>query len=354
MKRIRTRNRIDTLANEQRASPIRWGKRAYFAILLGLGLLGINWAVGDAVILRADGLVTAARSVSGAIYPARVVNVLVRAGQHVRAGDVVIELESADMLRDLAQLTAQNADLALREVQVRTRVMALAALLPLADRHARESASVRSQLDRLAVSGLVSSQRRDQALGTEYDAAARLAGLQAEAGLLGNELPTVVDARRQAGERLRQLGTFYDSGRVRAARDGIIGAQVPAQGQVVKVGDDLLQVFSAETSVVAYLPDIYLFTLQPGDQVTLTGGSISADGVIEALLGVTDALPQEFQSTFRPRDRSRIVRVRLAAGSGFALSQKVQVRGCAMGWCWRTHPASDLVATLWQRLVKWA
>ena len=334
MQRLKKRTRIDVLANEQRTSPVRWGRRVYLAILFGLGLIGLNYAVGDAIILRADGLVVTDRSVAGAVYGARVAKVLVRQGQRVSAGDVVVELESVDMLRDIAQVSSQNADLALREMQVRTRAGTLEALLPLGERHARESAKVISDLDRMSAAGLVSSQRKEQALESEYDTASRLAGLKAEASMLKNELPIVTQARSQAGDRLRQLVSFYDEGRVRAPRDGTAGTKIPVLGQVVKFGDELLEIYADDKSVLAYLPDIYLFGLKPGDRVSLSGGSAHAEGVVESMLTVADALPPEFQSTFRPRDRSLLARIRLDAGHSLAVSQKVQVRGCALGWCW--------------------
>lgn len=315
-------------------------------------MLGLNWAVGDALILRADGLVIADRSVAGATYAARVSKVLVREGQRVAVGDVVAELESSDMLRDIAQVSAQNADLTVRVAQLRARAVTLGALLPLAERRARESANVVGKLDRMANAGVISSQRFDQALGSEYEAASRLAGLHAEAALLANELPLLASARERAGDTLRQLEVFYDHGLIRAARDGTAGTRVPAVGQVVKVGDELLQIYDAQTSVLAYLPDTYLFALSLGNRVVLNGGQDRAEGVVDALLGVTDALPPEFQSTFRPRDRSRLIRIRLTGGGrGFAVSQKVQVRGCALGWCWRSSSGPMAFTSFWQRLT---
>lgn len=177
------------------------------------------------------------------------------------------------------------------------------------------------------------------------------AGLHAEATLFANEMPLIVRARERAGKTLQQLEAFYDNGIIRAMRDGTVGARVPSPGQVVKFGDDLLQIHGDEASLLAYLPDIYLFALVPGDRVELKGGSARVEGVVEALLAVTDALPPEFQSTFRPRDRSRLLRIRLPAEHGFAVSQKVQVRGCALGWCWHSHPVPGLVASLWYRFV---
>jgi multidrug resistance efflux pump len=255
------------------------------------------------------------------------------------------------MLRDIAQVSAQNADLTEREVQMQTRAGTLAALLPLAERRARESSDVIGKLDQMSGKGLVSSERLDQALGSQYDSASRLVGLRAEASLLANELPMVARARARAAETLQQLDTFYNGGVIRAGRDGIVGAHVPALGQVVKVGDELLQIYGGQTSVLAYLPESYLFALQPGDRVEVSGGQARAEGTVEALLAVTAALPPEFQSMFRPRDRGRLVRIRLTEEHGLAVAQKVQIHGCAFGWCWHTHPAAGLAASLWRQLA---
>jgi multidrug resistance efflux pump len=239
------------------------------------------------------------------------------------------------MLRDIAQMSAQNVDLAERELQLRSRAATLVSLRPLAERHARESADVVHNLDSVSNIGLVTSQRLDQALGSRYDAASRLTGLQAESALLKNELPMVVSMRERAAETLNQLEAFYDKGQIRAERDGIVGPRVPSPGQVVKVGDELMQIYSGGKRVLAYLPDGYLFSVKPGDRVELTGRQGSADGVVDALLNVTDTLPPEFQSTFRPRDRGQLLRIRLVEDRNFAVSQKVRVYGCTLGWCWR-------------------
>jgi len=57
-------------------------------------------------------------------------------------------------------------------------------------------------------------------------------------------------------------------------------------------------------------------------------------GEVEEILAVADALPAEFQNMFRPRDRSRLVRISLPDDQPFAVTQKVTVRGCVLGLCW--------------------
>ncbi|MCK1975366.1 hypothetical protein LNK20_22035, partial [Bacillus safensis] len=74
--------------------------------------------------------------------------------------------------------------------------------------------------------------------------------------------------------------------------------------------------------------------VRKGMTVNVSGGAQSAKGKIETILTVADALPAEFQNMFRPRDRSRLIRIALANENPFAVSQKVTISGCAFGYCW--------------------
>jgi multidrug resistance efflux pump len=332
MKSIRARLRVDTLPNQRRSDPIRWGRRIYFAICAGLLLL-LDYAFGDMVLLRAHGLVVNDRYVMAATYRGKIAAVRVKEGQQAAVGDVLMEIESLDILKDVAQLSTQNAELATREAQLSIRVAVARDLLPLAERHARESASATAVIDNMNIRGLINLTRMDQALGAEYATAARLAELKSEMDVLETQLPLIRASHRRAAAALRQLETIYDNGIVRAPRAGLVGSRVPPPGQVVKFGDELLQLHGQDSVVLAYLPETYLFTLEPEDRVTVHSGSAGATGTIEAILLVTDALPPEFQNMFRPRDRSRLLRVRLPEGHSLAVAQKVTVRGCVLGWC---------------------
>jgi multidrug resistance efflux pump len=339
MQRIRKRPRLDKLLNQQRSVEIAWGRRLYLALLCGFALALLNYFVGDALELRADGIILTDRQIVAATYPAKVSAVYVKEGEIVPRGALLVELQSADMLKDIADLSLRNADLAARETQLRVTAASVQSLLPLAQRNAREGSDALARIDTLSDRGLVSIQSMTQALSSGYDAAAKLADLRGQAEILGDQLTLVEQSHRRAGEALAQLEAFYDRGAVRAVADGAVGSHVPVIGQVVKFGDELLQVYGDNAYILAYLPDIYWFAVSPGDIVEVSGGmgSRSSVGTVEEILGVADALPPEFQNAFRPRDRSRLVRIRLPAGHGFAISQKVRIGGCALGWCWRSR-----------------
>jgi multidrug resistance efflux pump len=337
MQRIKKRPRLDTLVSQQRSgSPVSWSRRVYLGLIGVFGFILLDYAAGDAVILRAHGIVLTDRAMIAATYSAKIAAVRVREGESVEAGQVLVELESAEMLRDIADLAARNADLAMRETQLRVKRATLASLLPLAERHAGESLQQIQRIDTMANGGLIPASRLDQALLSRYESAAKLAELRGQEETLSGELSHIERAHRRASDALSQLETFYDQGLVRAAAGGVVGAKVPMPGQVVKFGEELLQVNGQRAYVLAYLPELYLFAVKPGDRVDVTGGSgNSAVAELDAILTVADALPAEFQNMFRPRDRSRLVRLSLPADTPFAVSQKVRVRGCALGWCWR-------------------
>jgi multidrug resistance efflux pump len=340
MQYIRKRPRLDTLLNQQRASNAAWGRWLYLVLLAGLALALVNHFLGAAIMLRADGILLTDRQIVAATYPAKVVAVHVKEGDAVTAGKVLIELESADMLKDIADLAARNADLAVRQAELRGRVATVAALLPLAERNGRESKDAIARMDSLSDRSLVPTRIITQALAAGYDTAAKLAELHAQSDMLSQQLSLVEQTHTRASSALAQLEAFYDRGSVRANDSGVVGSRVPSVGQVAKFGDELLQVYGAKAYVLAYLPDIYLFAVRPGDRVEVTGGagSRTVPGVVDAILDVADALPPEFQNMFRPRDRSRLVRISLPKDHGFAISQKVEIGGCIFGWCWTATP----------------
>src|SRR6516164_7862753 len=159
MRRIRNRSRLDTLVNQKRiGSPVAWGKRIYLALVTVLGLLVLNYAVGDAIILRADGTVLKDRYIVAATYPAKVLRVNVREGQEVQAGQELVELESSEMLNEISELSIRASELSIREAQLRNRRNTVTSLLPLAERHASESNTQISRLDAIKARGLVSAQ----------------------------------------------------------------------------------------------------------------------------------------------------------------------------------------------------
>jgi multidrug resistance efflux pump len=334
IRRLKTRERLDTLRNDKRGKPAMWGRRIYVALMALLGLALVDYMVGDVVLLRGEGMVLTNRSVLSAGYPAMVVDVHVKEGDAVEAGALLVQLESADMLRDIADLAGRTADLAGRESQLKVRRDNIGAVLPLAERAARENSESIAKLDRLSSSGYASARYRDQTLTAGLDSAGRASDLRSQANAVDDELALVQQSRSRAVDALARLERVYSQGSLKAPVSGVIGARIPTVGQVVRFGDELLQIHGSQAYVLAYVPDLYVATPQPGQKVRVSSGMTSVTGEIEKVLPVADALPPEFQNLFRPRQRSRLVRVSLPPGHGFVLQQTVSVHGCLLGLCW--------------------
>ena len=186
----------------------------------------------------------------------------------------------------------------------------------------------------MSAKGLISALSKGDALRGSLQASERVADLGSQGAATEIELDLVEKARLVSGNAMDQLTSMYDGGNVRATAAGEVGVKVPIPGQVVSFGDELMQINGGNAYILAYLPDQYLFGVEAGMPVNVSGGGASVRGRVDAVLGVADALPAEFQNMFRPRDRSRLVRVVLDGAQPFAISQKVRVSGCAFGLCW--------------------
>ncbi len=347
LKRLRSHPRVDTLAVGHRWDPVRWGRRIYLVIIAALALIILNYFFGDALILRADGLVVSQRYAVSSTYAAKVAAVYVKQGDRVTEGQVLAKLESAEVLKDIAQLSVQYADLAARNAQLTIKAGTNRELIPLAERHADQTAKAILKYD--TMKELIPTILRDQALGSEFTTAARLAELKSESSVIEKELPLLDAAETRAANALTQLEQFYDQGNIRAPVAGLVGSRITVPGQAVKFGDTLFDLYGSNSGVLAYLPQMYLFGVRPGDKVNIRGGGRTVVGTVDAVLDVTEALPPEFQNTFRPRDRSQLIRISLPENNGFAVSQTIQVGGCAVGWCWASDEKAgkSMVGRLW-------
>ena len=229
------------------------------------------------------------------------------------------------MLERLAGLSADRAQLAARVAAFRVRAETVAKLLPLAQRREVESAKVLKRFDKLSNQQLVTNVRYDEALAARLEARQAMVRLDTEAKSLAEELRTLDAARIDADTALDDLRKLYGNGNVTAPVKGDVGASVPATGDVYRPGQTILAVYSGAPYVLAYLPDRYLFHIKPGMVLRVNGGRQSAMGVITKILPVTDALPKEFQNTFKPADRSQLARIQFQSPPPFPLHQKVML-----------------------------
>jgi len=334
VKYIHKNVRIDNLGSQQRAGSARIGRTVYLA-LLGAFLCSLGYyLVGDMFVLSLDGIVLTDRQAVDASYPGKITQVFVKEGDRVEPGTSLMRIESFDMVKEIADLALRDGELSVRQGQLQSKLTSISTIMPLAERTERETKYTLTRFDSVSGKGLVSALSKDDALKGNLQAAERVADLLSERESTTNELALLEQSRSRSAGALAKLIAIYDDGNVRAAVAGTIDAKVPIPGQIVRFGDQLMQINGGKTYILAYLPDSYLFSIREGMAVNVRSGAEAASGRVEKILDVAAALPDEFQNMFRPRDRSRLVRIQLSSNSPFAVSQKVSITGCAFGLCW--------------------
>lgn len=334
MKNLRKAIRVDNLGKQQRAASAKWGRIVYLTMIGGFCASLLYYLFGNIFVLSADGIVLTSMRAVDASYTGKIVEVYVQEGDRVEEGTPLLKLESFEMVKQIAELALRDGDLAVRESQLQGQLDVVDAIAPLAERNARETTKTVASFDKVSDRGLVSVLSRDNALQSSFAAAQKVAELTAQKASAQDELEQVAKSRQTSREAMEKLKTIFDDGNIRSSGPGVIGVKVPVPGQVVQPGNQLLQINGDKIYVLAYLPDEYMFPIRKGMTVNLRGGGETAKGRIDSVLAVADALPDEFQNLFRPRDRSRLFRVVLTSPNPFAVTQKVTVRGCAFGFCW--------------------
>ncbi len=322
---LKKRPRIDTLVSEKRRNTNLTGRMIYLALLIVFAVTVLNYLLGDFVFLRADGLVLRDPNTIAATYVARVEQVAVKEGQKVKKGDILLRLQSTELLERLADLSTQRAQFAARYVEYQTRLAIVAQLLPLAQKREAQTASTVTQYEKLAEGGLATFAGYDNALSASYQAQQDRVQLTVQDQTLKKELTTLESARDDAAAALENLKLHYSDGVVRALVNGEIGASVPSVGAVYRPGEAMLSIYSGEAYVLAYLPRRYLLPIYEGMEVVVSDGRHHTAGTVSEILAVTDALPTEFQNTFKPRDRSQLAKISFPHPPPFLLHDKINI-----------------------------
>ena len=295
------------LINLVRAAVIVGGIGLAVVIPLGWGswIAGFTNQTTDNAYLRADTTPISAQ-VDG-----RVRRLLVGDYQHVKAGDVLVEIDDAEYLARVAQALAgvAAAEATLRNLdsrlELQRRVIAqseagVAAVIADQDR----AVSERSRQEALARDGWSSRQRLELAVADTKRFDAQLAEKQAEVAAARQQLDVL---HTQAGQADAELGNAHAAldlaqielsyTRIKAPVDGVVSASGVREGQYVRVGSHVISVVPLpNVYVLANYKETQLGKVRPGQTATVT----------------VDALPGRVLN-------GRVARLSPASGSEFSL-----------------------------------
>lgn len=320
----------DSLHSDPRAARGRVGRWVYLALIAAFFVWLGDLFMGSLLRLRADGLVVADHVSIAVPFPAQVIETVVAPGGSVTAGQAVARVNSVALAQDIALLTARNADLLVRRLELERESRVADAVLPVARHRAVEAEAAVKKIEGYRGEGDIGLSLWMQTLRDRFETRERAAELGASIHSTKGALAAVGAAIEDAASALEDLRGAYGDGVVRAPVAGTAGLSVARVGEVVTPGQPLLVLYRPERYVLAYLETGGLYSIRPGDAVELSSGFVQTAGTVAEVLPVADQLPPEFQKTFKPRQRGQVVRIALSEASSLPLFAKVTVSG--RGW----------------------
>ncbi len=328
LKSLRTKVRPDNLQTQIRSGGRSLARRLYFASIVILLSFVLYYSIGAYFFLEADGLVAKERTEVSAMSLSRVVDVMVKSAQPVKAGDLLLTIQAPEVLQQLGQAQSRLADILRRDDQIRSRLLSISTLKPLAASYSARAKKYEEAASSAGTAGFASTSHLTGTARDSYNAARDLSLLETEEQALRDEMQTQDKLRGQASALIQEFESIFHNGRVFAPISGSIGTLVPDRGQVFRAGDPMLSINSGDPFVLAFVPTARLYSLVDGQVVIVTDGTSRVLGHVERIHNQNNlaaTVPKDFQSAFRGPDVREVFRVRLEGASPFALFSKVRV-----------------------------
>jgi HlyD family secretion protein len=246
----------------------------------------------DATLQASGTIIPAVEQVVSAPLDSRVLRIARRAGDRVRAGDPIVELDTTSARLALERVSEQLAQKENEQAQLRLKlddsVAQLRAQIEQKSLDADIAKFKAAQNDKLHREGLVAEQESLVASTTAKKSGIELAQLRealtraersAQAQLAAGEMSLRL-LRKEQDEARRQL----DLAMMRADRDGVLTWVVPSAGAAVRNGDVIARIADLSSfRISATIADMYVARLAPGmrvqvrvDEATTLTGTISS------------------------------------------------------------------------------
>lgn len=337
MRRIRQATRVDRLSSQKRSGGIQIGRWIYLALLVALGLWLLDFVFGDYFYLQANGLVTRETRNIGSPNIATVDRLLVKEGDRVKAGQHIATLSSQQAVQEIANLSTRVAELEMRGASLRSRQKELEELVPVAKKRFEAIERLRQRREQAIERGLETERQLHDLMQAEYDAIDERAELVAESKTVQREASAVDRILSRLNGVLNRLEGAYNEGALYAPVTGRVGKLEVSRGSVVRPGNTLMDIVHGKPYVLGYVESGALFEVEQGQQVRLRTGLSTFRGEVAEILPISARLPEQFQQTFRPPQRSQVIRIRLLSDEAPPTYSRVEIVA-ASGW-WRAISA---------------
>ena len=309
MRRLKKRIPVEAARRDERHRRQTWTRWVYLAVVFGVFVWLGDLFFGSLIYFRSDGMVLATRATIATEFPARIREINVREGHTVDAGAIVVAVTSQQVAESIARLTSKFATQRARLSELRVRRQVVASIISLAAERADVARETREELEKLHKRGLLPINKRSGAFDSEFRSLRDLKSLTAEREAIESETVELEMALAEVNTALSELRALYDGGQLRSPAGGIVGQLHVAPGAVIQAGEPIMDLYSGPRYVLAYIPSGTLYTIAPGDRVSVRFGLHELGGTIERIEPIAAALPREFQKAFRPLERAQLARI---------------------------------------------
>ena len=323
---LRPEFRPDNAQNQVRASQ-SLARRLYLFSLSAGALWIIYLFAGSTVMLDAGGLVVQESEIVTEPFKAQVVSFTARPGEKIVAGQQLGAVVSTEMLDLISNLETRKAQTEARQTQISTRLVAIEATLPEAEKRQQTAKAAQVVIEKAVSAGYSTRARLAEATRDTYDAAREVAALHSEQSALESEDAASKLNLTHMNETFKRASETYRDGIVSSPVDGTIGARVAQPGAVLSHGEVMAEVYHGDKYVLAYLPTNRMYGIEPGERVIVTDGVHHESGRVERIEAITDRAPPEFQSGFHGVDRNQVTRIAFDQPTQFPLMTKIHVTG---------------------------
>ena len=294
-------NQVQSPATAPRKRWLWWGGACALVAAAALAAWALRSPRADAVELHKAPLVrslqfsarvaTLSRVDVGSTITGRVERVQVREGAQVRAGELLVALESQELSAALAQAVAAEQQAQARLAGLRTTGRAAAGAAEDQARAALRNAEAELQrARRLVAQGFVSASRLDETQRAVDVARAQLAGAQAQSQANADAGTEVNQARAQlavARAATQAARAKLAQSEILAPADARVLSRSVEPGQIVQPGRSLLSLaLSGPTQLVAQMDERFLEQVRTGQQAFVVADAFAGQRFAARVLSI--------------------------------------------------------------------
>jgi multidrug resistance efflux pump len=313
MKTLYKKTRIDNLRNEQRPAQRNTGKWIYISLLLAFFIWLINYSIGDYVLFKSEGMIINEETTIALDYTASIKQINAEKGDKIKAGKEIVQVNSVQVLQQITELSIKISELTAKKMEIENKISIIRKISPLAAKRAVDMSKLRKTQEFAISKGLTSTRDMSDLLEKEYDSQMNQEKLVTEYEASSKELEEISAMISQLKNTLDVIEKNYSNGIIKAKNDGIVSEISVNAGGVVNSGDPIMTILTGKPYVLAYVKPGALYSVKIGDPIRVQYGIAEVNGTISQILPLSARLPDEFQHTFRPKERSQIIRIEFNA-----------------------------------------